>query len=184
VRPQPRERGLELQRFVHGLLHEQLDRVLAPGAERAAAEAARETFDAGKAHAFDLRGFAVKHRHTGVDENLPDLVLLARLVIVIPEDCDDRNLDCGRELTGEDARFVRQAVIGEIAAQRQHIRAAADLGEKGLESALRVPRDVNVANRGHPQVCACRGHPLSAGSATRNPAYERIQRGGHGVAQQ
>ena len=57
---QPRERGLELQRFVDRLADEPLDDLFAPRAERAAPEAAGESLHPGEADAVDLGGLAVE----------------------------------------------------------------------------------------------------------------------------
>jgi hypothetical protein len=65
-RAQLGQRRLQLHRLVQRFLHEQLDRRLAPGAQRAAAEAAGEALGAGDAHAFDLAGFAIEHAHADV----------------------------------------------------------------------------------------------------------------------
>ena len=70
MRAQPRQRRLELQRLVDRLLDEVLDRLFAPRAERAAAEAAGKALDAGEADAVDFGRFAVEHRDAGVDEDL------------------------------------------------------------------------------------------------------------------
>src|SRR6185436_14598438 len=52
--PQPGERRLELQRFVHRFVDELLDDVFAPRSEGAAAEASGEPLHTGKADAEDL----------------------------------------------------------------------------------------------------------------------------------
>lgn len=49
IRPQPRPRGLQIQRFVQRRLDEAFDGLLAPGPERRPAKAAREARDTGKA---------------------------------------------------------------------------------------------------------------------------------------
>src|SRR6266852_2777133 len=131
-RAQPRERGLELERFVNGFLHECLDRPFAPRAERAAAEAAREALDAGKPDTLYFRRFPIEHGDAAVDENLPDLVGLAAFVVVVAEDRDDRDLHRSRELADEHACLIGQSVVREIAAQQQHIRRRADLTEERM----------------------------------------------------
>src|SRR5262245_57618638 len=92
-RAQPRQRRFELQRFVHGLLHERLDRGLSPRAERAASEAAAEALHAGEADAPDFRRFPVEHGDAGIPKDLHDFTLLAALEVVIAQHGDDGNLD-------------------------------------------------------------------------------------------
>ena len=75
--------------------------LFAPRAERAPAEAAGEALDAGEADAVDLGRVAVEHGDAGVGEDLLDLVLLARLVVVVAEHADHGNLDDRGDLAGE-----------------------------------------------------------------------------------
>ena len=89
VGPQAGQRRFELQRFVHRFLYEMFDDLLAPRAECAAAEAARKPFDAREADAVHFGRFAVEDRHARVGEDLGDLVLLPRLVVVVAEDGED-----------------------------------------------------------------------------------------------
>jgi hypothetical protein len=56
LRAQASERGFELQRLVDSLLDEQLDRLFAPGSERAATEPAGESLDARESDALDFGG--------------------------------------------------------------------------------------------------------------------------------
>ena len=69
--PQPRQGRLQLQRLVDGLLDELLDRGLAPGPERPAAEAAGEPLDPGESDAADLAGVPVEQDDAGLLEDLP-----------------------------------------------------------------------------------------------------------------
>ena len=69
--PQPRQGRLQLQRLVDGLLDEVLDRRLAPGLERPAAEAAAEALDPREADAVDLAGVAVEQDDAGLREDPP-----------------------------------------------------------------------------------------------------------------
>src|SRR5713226_5237247 len=52
-RAQPRQRGLELQRFLDRLMHEFLDDLLAPRAKRAPPEAAPEALHTGESDALN-----------------------------------------------------------------------------------------------------------------------------------
>ena len=89
------------------LLHELLHAGLAPGAERAAAEAAGETLHAGESDARDLDGLAIEHLHARVGQDAAHLGLLARLVVVIAEHGDDRNAHDRGQLLREDAAPLR-----------------------------------------------------------------------------
>src|SRR5687768_13713357 len=99
--PKASERGLELQRLVHRLVHEVLDDLLAPWPERAAAESAGEALHAGDADAENLVALAVEDLHADVPEDATDLILLARFEVVIPEDPDGRDPDGVRQLPDE-----------------------------------------------------------------------------------
>ena len=79
---------LELEGLVDRLLHELLDGRLAPGAQRPAAEAARESLRPGETDPQDLAGFAVEHGDARIGEDLPHLVLPSRLVVVVAQHGD------------------------------------------------------------------------------------------------
>ena len=66
---QPRQRGLELQRLLHGLVHEVLDDLLAPRSERASAEATAEAAHPGKPDSMKLPRVAVEHVHADIRED-------------------------------------------------------------------------------------------------------------------
>ena len=87
------QRGLQLQRLVQCLPHELLDQPLAPGAQRPPSEPSGKPLDPGEPDAQHFVGLAVEHVNAGVTEDLGDLALLARLVIVVAQDRDDRHRD-------------------------------------------------------------------------------------------
>jgi hypothetical protein len=130
-RPQPGQRGLELQGLVDGRAHERLDRLLAPRLQRELAEAAGEAFRAGEADARDLDGRPVEDGHVGLSENLRHVGGGIRLEVVVAQHRDLRHLD-GPKLLGQDPRLVGETAIGEIAAQREHVRALGDPCEECL----------------------------------------------------
>src|SRR6478736_8528311 len=68
---------LELARLVQRLVDEQLGDRLAEGRELAAAVAAHEAFDAGKADTVDFDRLLVEHLHAGALQDLDDLFRLA-----------------------------------------------------------------------------------------------------------
>ena len=70
------------------------------------------------------------------------------LEVVVAEDRDDGDFHRAH-LTREHARFLRQPVVGEIAAQHEHVRALGHLGEQRLKDALRVLATVHVADSRH-----------------------------------
>ena len=100
------------------------------GPERALAEAAAEPLDAGDADAVHLARVAVEHHDAGVGENLADLVGFARLDVVVAEDRHRRYGDAS-EFACEHPRFLRQAVVGEIAGNQQHVRRLGCLANSG-----------------------------------------------------
>ena len=132
-----RQRLLQLQRFFDGLVDEAFDRLLAPGFERVLAEAAAETLGAREADAEHLAALAIEHLNAGVAEKLVQLVLLARVPVVIAEHGDDRYFHGAGQFLEQDLSFFGRAVVGEVAAQEQDVGAVGDLREEGLEGALR-----------------------------------------------
>ena len=114
-RPKPRERRFELQRFVHGLVHEQFCDLLPPGPERSSPEPSHESLHAGKAYPFHLTRVTVEHEDTVVGQDVADFLLGSRLEVVIPQYSDDGNAYGGGQLFNEPACLVRGAVVGEIA---------------------------------------------------------------------
>src|SRR4029079_10719156 len=82
----------------------------------------------------DLGAVAIERHHTAVVEHPADLFLLRRFEVVITENCDHRNLE-HRHLAQERARFVGEAVVGQIAAEHQDVGGLADLAEKRLQRA-------------------------------------------------
>jgi hypothetical protein len=115
------------------LLHEQLDRRLAPGAQRAAAEAAGEALGAGDAHALDLAGLAVEHAHARLCFRMPVTTLgRAGLVVVVAQHRDDGDRD-RVQFVGQHARLLGGAVVGEVAAQQQHVGRLGGLGEEAAQ---------------------------------------------------
>ena len=95
-------------------------------------------FDAREADALYLRGFAVEHGHAGVGEDLADFLRLAPFVVMVSEHGDHRNFHRRGQLARQDPRLIRKAVVGEVAAQHQHVGGVADLAEQWLKRTLRV----------------------------------------------
>jgi hypothetical protein len=160
MRAEPRERRLELEGLLDRFLDEPLDRGLAPRPERTAPKAAGKALHAGKAHPVHFRRFAIEHGDPGVGQNPANLILLAALVIVVSKHGDHRNLDRRRQLARQNARFLRQAVVGEIAAQHEHVGGGIDLAEYRLEGPLGRLRDMNIAEGGNPHMGSWRGRPF------------------------
>jgi len=133
VRAQPCERRLEFHRLVDRFLHELLHYGLAPRTEGAAAKSAAEAFDTGKADALHLVRVTIEHHDTRVPQNVAHVGRVARLVVVIAKHGDQGHLAVQRDLFGEPTRFIRQTVVGEIAAQQQHVRRERGLFEQALQ---------------------------------------------------
>jgi hypothetical protein len=100
-----------------------------------------------------LDGTAVEVQHRDarrIREDPRHLVGRARLEVVIAEHRELRQL--GRaQLLGEDPGLLGRAVVREVAAEDEYIRALRDPREEGLERALGRPRAVQVAEGGHPE---------------------------------
>ena len=147
-RSQLRERRLELEGLVDGLPHESFDDFLAPGLERTLPEASAQPLGAGEAHAVDFAGFAVQQVDAGVNEQTLDLVGLVRFVVVVAEDGNDRHALDRRQLLDEDARFLGESIVGQIATENEHIGGGTGRGEERLEGSLRRFLAVQVPDRG------------------------------------
>ena len=118
---QTRERGFELQRFVETFVDEPLDDVFTPRSEGTTPEPAGEPLHAGEADAVDFRRVAIERDDAGVEQDLAQFVLLVRFEVVVSENGDCRNLQ-RLKLARQRARFIGQAVIGEIAWQDEDVR--------------------------------------------------------------
>ena len=102
----------------------------APGRSRR-----RNPFTPAKPTPLHLAGVAVEHRHAGRFEDVAHLVLFARLEIVVAQHADHRDVDRA-QLPRQDLRLLGQAVIGQVAAQQQHVRRLGRLGQQRLQLAL------------------------------------------------
>src|SRR3989442_933729 len=145
---QPSECRLELQRFVDRFAHELLDDRFAPWTERVLAEAAAETLGTSDADPVHLTHFAVKDDHAGIRENSTDFLGLARFDVVVAEHGRDRHANPG-QFFREDARFLRQPVVGEIPRNQHDVRGLGESGKKRLKCALRGPGAMQITQRGH-----------------------------------
>ena len=165
ARPQPCERRLELERFVHRLTHELLDYAFAPRRKRVLAEPTAEAFDPRHADAGKLACVALEHHETGVSHDRRDLFGVAGLKIVIAQDGRGRHSK-RPELFRQHASFVLQSVVREVAGDEQHIGRFPYAVEDRLEGALRRSRTVQVSQRGH----ADDGRSHARGCSRRTPS--------------
>jgi hypothetical protein len=136
LRPKPRKCRLEFQRLIDGFLHERLDRVLAPWTERAAAEAARKPLTPAKPTPWTSVA-SPSSTVTPPSMRICGFPVACPLIVVVAKDRDHGNLDDGK-LAHQDTRLIRQAVVGEVATEQQHIRRLVDLRKERLKSTLRV----------------------------------------------
>src|SRR4051812_27939400 len=109
-------------------MHERLDRVLAPGAERPGPEPTAKPFDAGKPDPLDLAGVAVQHLDAAGAQDLLDLVLLTGLKIVVAEHTDNWHAHAG-QLPGQDLSLLNGAIVTQVAAEQQHVGLLSDSGK-------------------------------------------------------
>jgi hypothetical protein len=173
-RAQPGQRGLELQRLLDSLTHEALQHRLAPRLQGPRSEAPGEALDAGEAHALDLHAVSVEHAHAGLAENRAYLLGVTRLEVVVAEHAEHRHLDAA-QLAGQHARLVGQAIVGEVAAEHEHVGALGGPGEQRLQRALRALAAVHVADRRHPEDVAVQRHSPAAGRGARSCAATRLR---------
>ena len=92
---------------------------------------------------------------------------------MIAEHADDRDVD-RRQVFREDARFVGEAVVREVAAQHEHVGRLGDLSEQRLQAALRGLRVVDVGERSQPDDVrgVCHGHGALYGTFRATAAAE------------
>src|SRR5512146_2528116 len=128
--------GFQLDRFVDGFTHEELDDILSPGLKRAAVKSAGKTLYSCKPDTLDLVGFPIKQSDTCLLQNVTHLVLPAGFEVVIPQDADDRNLHGIGEVSGKLFRFFGKSGIGEVAQEEKNIYRRGDLGKSGLKGIL------------------------------------------------
>ena len=74
--------------------------------------------DAGEPDVVIIPRVAVEHVHADVRENPRNLPLFPCLEVVISEHGNDRDLHL-RQVLGENARFVGEPVVGEVAPRRR-----------------------------------------------------------------
>ncbi len=141
------QRVFQLAGFVQRLVDEGLDRRLAERAELAAAEAADEALDAGKADARNLDGLLAQHGDACRLDDARDFLGLAFLIIVVAEHGDDRD-GAGGEILRQQLGLAGLAEIGEVAAQDEYVGRPGYLGEQRVETLLRRVADVQIADRG------------------------------------
>src|SRR4029079_17219398 len=122
---------------------------------------------------------AVEDDDPGVPEDLHDLVLLSRFVVVIPQDADDGDAERSRQLAREHARLLRQAVVRQVAAEDQDVSLGAGRGEDRLERALGRLRAVQVTDGGdaHESPGVHSGGIWTGWGSDRGAAEDRDSRG-------
>jgi hypothetical protein len=172
-RPQGSKGGLEFQSFVEGGLHEILVQLLAEWAQRTPSEAAPEPLNAGEPNALDLDVAAVQDMNTTLGELLRENVLAPRLIVVVPQNGDDRHVDA-LELTNEPLDLFDLAVRREIAAKHQDLRISANIAENGAEATFASSIEVDISNRRNPYLTLAVSHPIL--SAVRNPVFPPSRR--------
>src|SRR5438045_1612661 len=70
---------------------------------------------------------------------------------MITNDADTRNSHRTANVSGEFLRFFGQSVLGEIAAEKQHVCAPRNLSKRFLHLSARMLSVVNISGRGHRQ---------------------------------
>src|ERR1700760_61146 len=70
---------------------------------------------------------------------------------MIAKNTDGGDPERGRDLPRQELRFLGKTVVGEIAAEQQHVRLGGCSSEKRLQAGLSRLLDVQVGNRGDAQ---------------------------------
>ena len=92
-------------------------------------EAACEAFRTGEADPGELHRVAVQHLHARLRQDLRDLHLLAGFVVVVAQHADHRH-PRPDQFAGQHVRLLREAVIGQVTAQRDDVRLLAGSREE------------------------------------------------------
>ena len=129
--------------MIDRLLHEGLGQRLAPCGQHLPAETAAKPTDTGEADAFDFARFAIQHDHTSIIHHLPDRLGMTGFEVVIPEQRAPESARA-REIGRKQLGFLREAVIRQVAANKQDVGFARYLGEHLLHFALRMLSVVDV----------------------------------------
>ena len=94
------------------------------------------------------RALALQHPHATRLEDLANDFGLVRLMVVIPEDGDDRNRQPGQFLR-EDLCLLGLSDPREVAGEQQHVGPLVDVLDVLPERPRGVEPEVQVARRGH-----------------------------------
>src|SRR6266511_3357496 len=135
-RPHPRDGPLELQCFVDRLVDKPLDALLPPRLQGALPESPGKALHTSKADAPNLTAIAIEHLNAGLGEDTLHLLGLSRLIVVVPQHRNDWNLQGRYDLLRQNLRLLREAVIGEIAAQQEDVSAVVNRGKQRLQCTL------------------------------------------------
>src|SRR5262249_17832888 len=143
-----------------------------------AGEAAAEALRAGDAQALpeavDDDAATFEHRDAGVLEDLGDLVLGVRVVVVVTE-YRDHGYGQPAELRRHAARLVTGAVPGQVTGEQQHVGLVPDGLECRAEPAQHVPVEVDVTDRGDPHTARrAAGDVVSHSSSTSSGSCTRV----------
>src|SRR5690606_17408843 len=141
------ERGLQPNRLLERFLHERLERGLTKPADRVPTEPAAEALDPHESDVIDDRVLAVQDVDAAVAEHDSEFVDPPRLVIVVAEDSDDRDLDAGH-LLDEDLKLLGSTLIGEIATENEDVRFLVGASEEIEDLAPRSPAGVEITDGG------------------------------------
>src|SRR5919108_5300222 len=128
-RPQSRNGALELQRFIDRLVDEPFDALLPSRLQGTLPESPGKALHTSKADPPNLTAIAIEHLNAGLGENTLHLLRLSRLIVVVAQHRNDWDLQGGHDLLRQNLCLLRQAIIGEIAAQQKDVSAVVDRGK-------------------------------------------------------
>jgi hypothetical protein len=145
-----RQCGLQLERLVQRLLDEQLDRFFPPRAEGPPAEPAGEPLHTREPDPAYLVGAPVEHVHARVAQDPAQLGDLPRLVVVVSEH-GDRGHGGPAEHPREPPGLLGIAGIGQVAAEREHVRPVRQsVEQRPKRRTVTGPAEMEVGHRGDP----------------------------------
>jgi hypothetical protein len=117
---------------------------------------------------------ALEHRDPGSGEQLDDLSLPVRVVVVVPEHRDDRRLHGARDI-GEHLRLLWQPVRRQIAGEQDHVGIGVDLLECGLDVATGLLAAVDVRRSSNPDSSGAHAGILQTEDVSENDQFEAIK---------
>jgi len=120
---------------------------LAPWREDVSAEAAGKAFDSSKTNPFNFAGFAIEDADPSGLHNVDHFIDFARFILMVAEHSDDGHaFRRFADIFHQQTRFVGQAVIDDIAAEKQYVGTVGNLSKRGAKFSICASPVMQVGN--------------------------------------